>query len=241
VFTVTVESMVSNRTREPLVSFYWPKDREAFQATPAEARAFAARVLECAEAAIGDSFLMRFGLETLGLEEAAAAAVGVRVPEMAPGRQGGRRGLAAGGAAMSELSGRQHSIVDFIRRFRDSHAYGPTIREIRDGLGLCSTSVAMYNLHELRRLGLVRWVDGQARTLEVVRQVASHPACPACHNGDLFNVLVPSLVPYEWERGIGWTRGDEDRDLPCEGAIDGRPYQLTCQGCGKTFECLPWS
>jgi len=74
-FTVTVESMVSNRTGEPLVSFYWPKDRDAFQASPAEARAFAARILECVEAAIGDAFLMRFGVEKLGIEEGAAAAV----------------------------------------------------------------------------------------------------------------------------------------------------------------------
>ena len=56
------------------MSFYWPQDRDSFQATPAEARAFAARVLECVETAIGDAFLMRFSVEKLGIEEAAAAA-----------------------------------------------------------------------------------------------------------------------------------------------------------------------
>jgi len=68
---------------------------------------------------------------------------------------------------VSELTRRQQGIVDFIRTFRRTHAYGPTIREITDSVGLSSTSVATYNLHALRRLGLVSWVDGRARTVEL--------------------------------------------------------------------------
>lgn len=139
------------------------------------------------------------------------------------------------------LSARQQAILDFIVRYRQSHAYGPTRNEIVKAVSLSSTSVCQYNLRALRRLGILTWGDHEARTLEVLRRVALKPACPSCHNRDLFAVLVPSQVGYEWERGVGWTREGDGVDVPSEGAIGGQPYQLTCQCCGETFACLPWT
>ena len=88
---------------------------------------------------------------------------------------------------------RQQQILAFLRAFRESHAYGPTIRELRDGLRLSSNSVVAYNLQALRRQGLVTWVDGRARTLEVVGQVAARPECPSCGNAELLSSLVKAL------------------------------------------------
>lgn len=59
-------------------------------------------------------------------------------------------------------------VYAFIAGFIIERGYGPTHREIVDGLGLSSTSVAAHHLSVLRRRGLVTYVDGQARTLRIV-------------------------------------------------------------------------
>lgn len=70
---ITVQSMVSHRTRKPMVSIYWPKDVEAAQLTPDEARAFALSILVSAEAAEQDAFMMAFASKKIGLQDAEAA------------------------------------------------------------------------------------------------------------------------------------------------------------------------
>jgi repressor LexA len=141
---------------------------------------------------------------------------------------------------MTDLTRRQRDMVEFIGRFRQGHAYGPTRKEIVVAVGLSSTSVCEYNLRALRRRGMVTWVDEQARTLEVIPQVQAHPVCPQCGNNERFNVFVPALVGYEWELFVGWRRDGDDTDPPSESIIEGSPYRVTCAGCGEAFECLPW-
>ena len=70
---IIVQSMVSHRTREPLVSIYWPKDKEAAQMEPDAARQFALNILQCAEAAEQDAFMMNFGTKHVGLPDDKAA------------------------------------------------------------------------------------------------------------------------------------------------------------------------
>ena len=145
------------------------------------------------------------------------------------------------------LRPRQKAILEFIRSFRANHAFGPTRNEIVGHVRLSSTSVCQYNLQELRRQGLVTWVDGQARTLEVVRHVAPRPVCPRCGNSERFTVAVPCLARFEWLNSSGWSGGEgvfcraPEREMPAAVATPGQPYHLSCQSCRNEFECLPWS
>jgi repressor LexA len=63
---------------------------------------------------------------------------------------------------------KQDNILKFIRSFTDDHDFGPTIREIVDGCGLSSTSVANYNLNGLERDGLIRRNKEVARGIELL-------------------------------------------------------------------------
>lgn len=58
--------MVSGRTREPFVVLHW--GGESGQLTPMEARQHARRLLEAAEAADQDAFLMDFLRDRVGAE-----------------------------------------------------------------------------------------------------------------------------------------------------------------------------
>ncbi len=69
---------------------------------------------------------------------------------------------------MDDLSARQRQILEFIRRFIEEHDYPPSIRQIQEGCGLSSTSVADYNLRLLERRGYVRRAPGWARAIELV-------------------------------------------------------------------------
>lgn len=71
--TVTVQSLVSHKTREPRVSIYWPSDSDALQMSTQEARAFALNILESAEAAEQDAFMMAFATKEIGLNDAGGA------------------------------------------------------------------------------------------------------------------------------------------------------------------------
>ena len=69
---IVVQSMVSHRTKEPKISIYWPKDVDASQMTPEEARAFARTIFECAEAAQQDAWLFDWATTKIGTDERGA-------------------------------------------------------------------------------------------------------------------------------------------------------------------------
>ena len=71
--TLRITSMVSHRTGEPRVSIYWPKDREAFQLSPLEARQLALSILAAAECAIGDAFMFAYMKDMVHLDVSRAA------------------------------------------------------------------------------------------------------------------------------------------------------------------------
>ena len=54
------------------------------------------------------------------------------------------------------LSSKQTAILKFIKQFIESKPYPPSIRDIKNGCGLSSTSVVDYNLHAMEKAGILR-------------------------------------------------------------------------------------
>jgi repressor LexA len=68
----------------------------------------------------------------------------------------------------ASISLRQREILDYIGRYTQTHHYAPSIREIRDTLGISSTSLVAYHLDVLERNGLLRRGERTSRGLAVV-------------------------------------------------------------------------
>jgi SOS-response transcriptional repressor LexA len=66
-------------------------------------------------------------------------------------------------------SGRRarRQIVDFIKTYRESQGYSPSVREIAVWLDIPTTSV-FYHLGVLEREGIITRKEGQARTWKLV-------------------------------------------------------------------------
>lgn len=77
------------------------------------------------------------------------------------------------------LTARQRAVIEFVDRFNASHGYGPTIREIGDGVGLSSTSSVAHQVKTLCVFGWLAVEEGKPRTLHVRRPGEVHP-CPVC-------------------------------------------------------------
>ena len=69
---------------------------------------------------------------------------------------------------MSSLSLKQRQIISFIGRFLAERGYPPTIRDIVNGCGLSSTSVASYNLNIIERQGYIRRHRELSRGIELL-------------------------------------------------------------------------
>src|ERR1043165_9694629 len=67
------------------------------------------------------------------------------------------------------LSGKQSSILSFIREFINDKDYPPSIRDIQDGCDISSTSVPDYNLKALERLGYIRRDPAARRALALLQ------------------------------------------------------------------------
>lgn len=52
---------------------------------------------------------------------------------------------------------RADRIVEFVRAFRMTHDYGPTVSEVRSAVGLAYPSAALWVLRNLRRDGRIEW------------------------------------------------------------------------------------
>lgn len=60
---------------------------------------------------------------------------------------------------------RRDSVLHFIRGFFEEHGYSPSLREIKDGCNITSTSVVNSDLHALQELGLLTTQPGKSRTI----------------------------------------------------------------------------
>ena len=70
---------------------------------------------------------------------------------------------------MKVLSSKQKSILYYIQRLLRENTYPPTIRDIVDGCGISSTSVADYNLEILEKKGYIRRHREISRGIELLR------------------------------------------------------------------------
>ena len=59
-------------------------------------------------------------------------------------------------------------VFDFIESFLEENGYGPTWREIERATRLTAPSVQV-RLNYLRQKGRIDWVDGQPRTIRIIR------------------------------------------------------------------------
>jgi repressor LexA len=66
------------------------------------------------------------------------------------------------------LSARQERMIEFIRDFRISHGYPPTVREIGRAATISSTSVVDYNLNVLEKAGYIRRDREISRGIELL-------------------------------------------------------------------------
>ena len=68
---------------------------------------------------------------------------------------------------MKELTDRQLAVVEYIMEYRRALGVSPSYREIAGHLGISHQAVQHIALG-IRKKGLIRWVEGKARTLKVV-------------------------------------------------------------------------
>jgi repressor LexA len=59
-------------------------------------------------------------------------------------------------------------ILEYIKEYMDEHDYAPSIREIKKGCGMSSTSVVNYHLQGLELKGIISRERFKARTIVVL-------------------------------------------------------------------------
>lgn len=99
-----------------------------------------------------------------------------------PPRRRGKRG---------PRSDKPERILAFLQDYFTRHQYPPSVRDIVDGCGLSSTSVADYNLKILEREGHIRRDRERARTISLTRPI--DPIQPTALEGSAASVEVPML------------------------------------------------
>lgn len=58
-------------------------------------------------------------------------------------------------------------ILEYLKEHIKEHGYAPSIREIRDGCGLSSTSVAVYHLDKMEDDGILTRERSKARAIVI--------------------------------------------------------------------------
>ena len=77
----------------------------------------------------------------------------------------------------AHLTDRQRGIVAFIKTFIAENGYPPSVREIRDAIGVSSTSTVHLELVDLEAVGVIRRPGGLSRAITLIEDVAeSDPA-----------------------------------------------------------------
>lgn len=70
---------------------------------------------------------------------------------------------------MNGITERQREVLDHIRAFLDGHGYPPTIRELRNLLGIGSTNAVVCHLKALEKKGYLVRNRTVARGLKILR------------------------------------------------------------------------
>ena len=59
-------------------------------------------------------------------------------------------------------------IYDFIKAYIQENQYPPTTREIGEGVGLTSTNTIYNQLHKLKEMGVITFLEAQPRTIRIL-------------------------------------------------------------------------
>ena len=62
----------------------------------------------------------------------------------------------------------EEKVLTFIKKYHEEHNLIPTVREIRDGVGLKSTGSVHYVLTRLREQGLITEANNKSRSCKIV-------------------------------------------------------------------------
>jgi repressor LexA len=73
-------------------------------------------------------------------------------------------------ARKTKTTSRQMDILRYIRDYTAAKEYPPTLREIREDLGLSSTSVVSYNLKRLASHGWIEMTPRAARGIRLLEK-----------------------------------------------------------------------
>lgn len=68
-----------------------------------------------------------------------------------------------------KLSARQVMILNFITSFINREGFPPTVREIKEGCAISSTSVVAHHMGRLERKGYIEIVPDKARAIRVLK------------------------------------------------------------------------
>ena len=75
------------------------------------------------------------------------------------------KSLVTKGNIMHTLSKKEKEVYDYICATIEENGYSPSVRDIRDNLGIKSTSTVHSYLGKLEEKGYIRKEDGKSRTL----------------------------------------------------------------------------
>lgn len=88
------------------------------------------------------------------------------------------------------LSQRQQSILNYIQEFMEEHGYPPAIRDIKNALGISSTSVVAYNLKALQEKGKVNRENKVSRGITLPLSEMARPASRMAYQVPLLGVIT---------------------------------------------------
>lgn len=69
---------------------------------------------------------------------------------------------------MKCLDLKEYEIFSFIKGFIETHGYPPTVREIGRGVHLKATSSVVYYLKNMKKCGMIDYVDASPRTITLI-------------------------------------------------------------------------
>lgn len=62
----------------------------------------------------------------------------------------------------------EEKVLNYIKQYHEEHSLMPTVREIRAGVGLKSTSSVHYVLQKLREQGMIAEANNKSRSCQIV-------------------------------------------------------------------------
>lgn len=96
-------------------------------------------------------------------------------------------------------------VLDFVVAYLDRNGYAPSIREIRDGTGISSTSVVAYHLNRLEQDGYINRDSATSRSITLtqradnaISKVAKMEAYAKAAVG-IWNRMWPVIGRMDWD------------------------------------------